>query len=68
MDEMVDPQLVVPGKELLSQLNRQLQEDCSVTITPIAIVNAMNPDEVPDDIASLLTKVEAFRKANVATS
>ena len=60
--------LTAKMKELLSQLNRQLQEDYSVTVTPIAIVNAMKPDEVPDDINTLLTRLDQFRKASVPSS
>jgi predicted ATP-dependent endonuclease of OLD family len=54
--------LLVPGKELLSQLNKQLQKDCSITITPIGIVNAMKVDEVPDEITTLLSNLDHFRR------
>jgi len=53
---------LVPGKELLSSLNKRLQQDCSVTITPIGIINAMQQEEVPEEICSLIDELDSFRK------
>jgi AAA15 family ATPase/GTPase len=58
---------LVPGKELLSQLNKQLQEECSITITPISIISAMLPNEVPDEIACLLNELDRFRRKPVSS-
>lgn len=57
---------IAPGKELLSQLNRRLQQECSVTITPTAIISAMEQDEVPDEISNLLNQLDLFRKESHA--
>ena len=57
---------IIPGKELLSQLNRRLQQECSVTVTPIAIISAMRQDEVPDEISSLIDQLDQFRKETQA--
>ena len=56
---------IVPGKEILSQLNKYLQENYKVTLSLTAIVNAMNPGEVCQEIRSLLDKLDDFRTANV---
>jgi len=57
---------IVPGKELLSQLNRRLQQECSVTITPTNIISAMQQDEVPDEISILIDQLDQFRKETLA--
>jgi len=56
---------VVPGKDLLAALNRHLQETYSVTVTPSTIVNAMNRDDVPESMLSLVSRLEDFRRAPV---
>lgn len=53
---------IIPGKDLLSKLNQRLQQECSVTITPTAIISAMQRDEVPDEISSLIDQLDQFRK------
>ena len=57
---------IVPGKELLSQLNQRLQQECSVTITPAGIISAMQQDEVPDEISNLIGQLDQFRKETQA--
>jgi len=58
--------LVVPGKELLSQINRYIQERYRVTITPIAIVNAMTATEIPSYITDLIASLDAFRSETLS--
>ena len=53
---------LVPGKEFLSQVNQYLQEHYRITLTPAAIIAAMLPHEVPDDIRRLIDQLERFRK------
>jgi hypothetical protein len=53
---------MVPGKDALSGVNEHLQEKYGVTVTPTAIIDAMNNDEVPREIESLLDLLEAFTK------
>lgn len=53
---------IIPGKEVLSLLNRRLQQECSITITPTAIINAMRKEEVPEEISGLIDALEHFRK------
>ena len=56
---------VVPGKEILSQLNRYLQERYKVTLSPIAIIKVMHPGEVCQEIRELLNKLDDFRTMSV---
>ncbi len=51
----------VPGNELLSQINKYIQERFRVTITPIAIVSAMTAANIPKYIVGLITSLDAFR-------
>jgi predicted ATP-dependent endonuclease of OLD family len=55
---------IIPGKELLSQLNRRLQKECSITITPTAIIGSMLQEEVPEEISRLIVELDNFRKVN----
>ena len=52
---------VVPGKEILSQLNKHLQGRYKVTLTPASIIKAMLADEIPEEIVELIRKLEDFR-------
>ena len=56
---------IVPGKELIAALNRQLQDRYSVTVTSSAIVGAMRKDEIPQSMLSLLSRLDDFRRAPV---
>ena len=56
---------VVPGKDVLTALNRHLQKNHSVTLTPSTIVNAMGRNEIPDRMLSLLSRLDDFRKSPV---
>jgi hypothetical protein len=53
---------LVPGKEVLSRLNLYLQKHWSVTVTPNAIVDAMNEEEVPSEMREIITSLEQFAK------
>lgn len=53
---------VLPGKDLLSALNRYAQERYKVTVTPTSIINAMNADEIPAEIVALIEELDVFRK------
>lgn len=52
---------IVPGKEIISELNTYLQDHYSVTLTNSLIVNTMKRDEVPTEILELLLELESFR-------
>lgn len=52
---------IVPGKEILSQLNKYLQERYKVTLSTTAIISVMYPDEVPQEIAKLIEALDHFR-------
>ena len=56
---------VAPGKDILTALNRHLQKNRSVTLTPSAIVDAMGRNEIPNRMLSLLSRLDDFRKSPV---
>ncbi len=56
---------VVPGKDVLTALNRNLQKNYSVTVTPSAIISAMERNEIPGGMLSLLSRLDDFRKSPV---
>lgn len=53
---------IVPGKEILSQLNQYLQNKYKVTLTASIIVTAMRQDEVPEEMRRLMENLDEFRK------
>lgn len=54
---------MLPGKSALSTINRELQESCSVSITPSGIISAMKDDEVPLEMRSLVADLDKFAKS-----
>lgn len=51
---------VIPGKEALATLNQILQEKYGVNITVTAILDAMKPSEVPDEMQQLVSDLSKF--------
>lgn len=51
---------VVPGKEALAALNQEAQARFSVSLTPLAIIDAMMIDEVPAEMKSLIRTLRAL--------
>lgn len=56
---------IVPGKEVLSNLNNYLQEKYIVTLSPGAIIADMKPDEVSSEICLLMKQLDSFRAKSV---
>lgn len=54
---------LVPGKEVLSELNTRLQEDYGVTITPTLIVESFNRAEVETEMIELIEEIEKFSQS-----
>ena len=50
----------IPGKEALSAFNQHLQDSYGVSVTPTAIVDAMEVDQIPDDIRLLIENIASF--------
>ncbi|WP_295966354.1 ATP-binding protein [uncultured Xanthomonas sp.] len=51
---------MVPGKKVLAKLNEFIQKKYSVALSPKAIVSAMYVEEIPRDIAGLMSALENF--------
>lgn len=51
---------MIPGKEALTYLNGEIQRKYKVSVTPVAIIEAMRREEVPQEMVDLLTMVERF--------
>lgn len=54
---------LIPAKEALSTVNRHLQEEYNVSVTPAAIVDAMHVDEIPSEMRNLLDTLAEFAAA-----
>lgn len=53
---------LISGKEILSLLNKYLQEQYKITLSATAIISAMHQEEVPDEIRKLIEELDNFRK------
>ena len=51
---------MIPGKDALSAVNKHAQEAYSVSVTPMAIIDAMMSDEIPDEMRGLVEKLVEF--------
>ena len=51
---------MIPGKNALSFINRCLQEDYSVSVTPTGIIGAMHVDEIPAEMRGLVESLGEF--------
>lgn len=53
---------IVPGKELISALNAHLQSKYKIALSPIFIVESFQRNEVSQQVADLLHKLDEIRK------
>lgn len=51
---------LIPGKEAIGVINKHLQDEYGVSITPSRIVDAMRPDEIPDEMIKLISLLVEF--------
>ena len=51
---------LIPGKEALAYVNEHLQATYGVSLTPTAIINAMEISEVPLAVKTLINRIEEF--------
>ncbi len=55
---------IVPGKTVLRALRDSIQTDLGVNLTDVQIIDEFRPTEVPDDLRSILDRLERFRQAS----
>lgn len=55
---------LVPGKNVLQIFRQRIQELYSVTLTDARIAEAINKDDIPEDMRNLLKEIEKFRTAS----
>jgi len=56
-----DRMTIVPGKDVLRALRTELQDNYSVNLTDIGIIDSFKPVEIHPDMIKLLDKIEEFR-------
>jgi hypothetical protein len=56
---------IIPGKDALSSFNLHLQEKYGISITPMAIIDAMIAAEVPAEMKKVITDIHAFASSPV---
>ena len=56
---------MVPGKLVLSLLNKHLQENYQITITISKIIDGFNLKEMPREIRELIDSIDSFRQIEV---
>jgi hypothetical protein len=55
---------LLPGKSALSVINQELQDSCSVSITPSGIIAGMKADEIPAEMRGLIEQLNGFAKSS----
>jgi energy-coupling factor transporter ATP-binding protein EcfA2 len=55
---------IIPGKDALTFINKELQDKYGVSVTPGAIVDAMRSSEVPSELNKLLKCLDEFACAD----
>jgi energy-coupling factor transporter ATP-binding protein EcfA2 len=58
--------LVAPGKEALAAVNRHLQNQYGINITPTSIVDVMKVDEVSEEMRGLVSELGSFASTKLA--
>lgn len=56
---------IVPGKDFLTALNKRLQDEFDITISPNNIINSMKKNSVPLELIEIIDKIEVFRKLKI---
>ncbi|MGV8080109.1 MAG: ATP-dependent endonuclease [Syntrophales bacterium] len=56
---------IVPGKEVLSRFNLNLQTSYGVTVTPNLIIGAMNEQDISPEIKKIIEDLDNFAKRDV---
>lgn len=54
---------MIPGKEALSYLNKKLQEEMGISVTPTSIIDAMPLADVPEEMRELISKIAEFAES-----
>lgn len=52
---------IVPGKTVLRSLREEVQKDCGINLTDIQIIDEHREDEVPNDMRTLILRLDSFR-------
>jgi len=53
---------MIPGKDALSAINQHLQNRYGVSVTPTAIIDAMTPDEISQQIRGLIGRLSTLTR------
>ncbi|QIG49392.1 AAA family ATPase [Nordella sp. HKS 07] len=56
---------LLPGKDALGAINKHLQGEYGVSITPSAIIDAMRSDEIPAEMIKLISMLTKFSVSSV---
>jgi len=54
--------ILIPGKETLAELNRHLQSNYGITVSPAFITNCFHKAEIPSEMVTLIEAIDKFRK------
>lgn len=63
-DNLESRMKLLPGKQVLAELNQRLQKRYRVSVSASQICNQFNRDEVPIELAKLLREVKGFSEAS----
>jgi hypothetical protein len=58
--------LIAPGKQVLSAINKRLQDKFAVSVTSTQIIRNLRSDEIPEDLRKILLDLNNFAKGQRA--
>jgi len=53
---------IISGKDAFSSLNQELQNECGISLTATAVINAMKEEEIPKGVEQLIKSISGFTK------
>lgn len=59
------PEVLAPGKEVLAQLNKKLQEICNISLSDAYIANQFSVDDIQPDLLKLFEMLNNFGQKNL---
>lgn len=65
LDEALE---IIPGKDCIGFVNQRLQEQFGVSVTPTGVIEVMTPEEVPEEVTTLVRLVEEFARVKPGAS
>ena len=51
---------LIPGKDAFSYINHKIHDQCGINVTPTAVIDKMNREEIPQRMKDLINALAQF--------